>query len=261
VRQLDPFEGSESSLELAMEPRPVPAQPTAMKPRRALPFAPHAIVEMGLEAFFTGRGFRVVQQYESTEVLTGIQLANSYFVESFTGGGTLRVEEHDDGAATVLMRNFLGGFRTAKLDVRGGGGQVLLTLELRRRPWPFNELTVYAWDGAELGRIVERFAWLGRRYELCDPSGSVLATLDKPFYRIWRFGLSRDGREIGQLVKQWGGFGRELYSQADAFVVNIEESLVDVRTRLLLVAASVLVDMVHFEKPRSGGFLGHRLAR
>lgn len=257
MRQLDPLEGSNGSLELATEPRPVPPRPSALKPRRALPFAPNTIVELGLEAFFAGRGFRVQQQYESAEVLTGFQLANSYFVESFTGGGTLRVEEQDTGAATMLMRNLFGGFRTAKLDVRGGGGQVLLTLELRRRPRPFNELAVYAWDGAELGRIVERFVWLGRRYELRDPSGAVLATLDKPFYRIWRFDLSREGRELGRLEKQWAGLARELYSQADAFMVHVDDSLTDVRTRLLLVAASVLVDMVHFEKPRSGGFLGH----
>jgi len=261
VRQLDPFDGSGSSLELATEPRPLPPQPSALKPRRALPFPPNTVVELGLEAFFAGRGFRVQQQYESAEVVTGIQLANSYFVESFTGGGTLRVEEQDTGAATLLMRNFFGGFRTAKLDVRGGGGQVLLTLELRRRPRPFNELAVYDWNGNELGRIVERFAWLGRRYELCDASGAVLATLDKPFYRFWRFDLSREGHAVGRLEKPWAGLARELYTQADVFMVHVDEGLADVRTRLLLVAASVLVDMVHFEKPRSGGFLGHRLAR
>ena len=114
---------------------------------------------------------------------------------------------------------------------------------------------------AELGRIEERFVWFGRRYELCDPSGAVLAILRRGFFQLWRFDLYRDGRLIGTLEKQWGGLGRELYSQADTFLVKLDEDLVDVRTRLLLVAASVLVDMVHFEKPRSGGFLGHRLAR
>jgi uncharacterized protein YxjI len=259
VRQLDPFEGGGGSLELATAPRHAP--PTSvLRPRPQVPFAPQPMVELALEAFLSGRGFRVEQHYEGAEVLWGFQLPNSYFVQSFQGGTTLTIQE-ESSTLSMFLRNLIGGFRDVKLDVEGGGGLVVLRIVLRRRFSPWNELELLAWDGSPLGRIVERWVWLGRRYELCDPSGRVLATLDKGVFSFFSFELSVEGHVVGKLEKQWAGLARELYSQADAFHVTIDERITDARTRLLMVAAGVMIDMVHFERPKKGGWLGHQLSR
>ncbi len=58
--------------------------------------------------------------------------------------------------------------------------------------------------------------------------------------------IEQNGREVGHIQKRWSGFGKEMFTDADNFGVTFE-NVRDPRLRTLVVAATFLLDFVHFE--------------
>jgi hypothetical protein len=97
-----------------------------------------------------------------------------------------------------------------------------------------------------VGTVQQRFAFFSRVYDVLGPSGEVLATLRGPFFKPWTFLLEQSGQEVGRIQKRWSGLGKEMFTDADNFGVTFE-NVRDARLRTLVVAATFLIDFVHFE--------------
>ena len=261
MRQIELEDGPSPGFDVDVRTGPGPGAARPVKARPPLPYAEHPEVDYALDAIADGPGFKVMQHQEGLEIVSGFQMANSYFVDPIRTGPTLNIKEESGGFGGAFIRNWVGAIRTVSLDVLSNSGIVALGLELRRRPSPFNRVTVRAWDGAILGFVEQRFRLLGTRYELQDPNGRVLAQVDRSWFRFFRFDLTVDGHAIGTIEKQWAGLAREIYTQADTFMVRIPETYRDVRVRLLLLAASIAIDFVHFDGKRQGGWFGLMMTR
>lgn len=262
VREIDPDAPLSFDVDLGVggkSPAAIVASPQRTGPTP--PFARHPEAEYALEGFLSGSGFRIHQQIEASEVVLGFQRPNDYFVEPFSRSSSVRVTERGGTVLGAIVRNWLGGFRTVQLDVMGGRDMCVLELELTRRPSPWNRLVVRAWNGEEIGTIEQRFAWFGTRYDLLAPGGERLLTVVRRWFRMFRFDIHAPAGPIGTIEKQWGGILREMYAQADNFHVRIAEAYPDPRGRLLLLAAVIAIDFVHFERPRQGGYLALRAMR
>jgi hypothetical protein len=264
VREIEP----DAPLAFDVEVDVKPGTKAQGSPERAValrgppaPFAPHPEAEYALKGFLSGGGFRIHQQLEASEVVFGFQRPNDYFVKPFSRSATVRVTERGGTVMSALARNLLGGFRTVSLDVMGGRDMCVLEIELKRRPPPWNRLVVRAWNGEELGTIEQRFAWFGTRYDLLPPGGERLLTVTRRWFRMFRFDVHAPSGPIGTIEKQWGGLLKEMYAQADDFHVRVDESYPDPRGRLLLLAAVIAIDFVHFERPRQGGYFAMRAMR
>ena len=101
-------------------------------------------------------------------------------------------------------------------------------------------------EGHKLGSVHQRFAFFARLYDVLGPSGEVLATLRGPFFKPWTFHIEQNGQQVGLIQKRWSGFGKEMFTDADNFGVTFE-NVRDARLRTLVVAATFLLDFVHFE--------------
>jgi uncharacterized protein YxjI len=145
----------------------------------------------------------------------------------------------------LLVRLFLKASRPFTLELKTPGGATVLRL---KRPWRFwfSHLDVEDGEGRPLGSIQQRFAFFQRLYEVLSPSGEVLATLRGPFFKPWTFNLEQNGQEVGRIQKRWSGLGKELFTDADSFGVTFAQ-VRDARLRTLAVAATFLIDFVHFE--------------
>ena len=84
---------------------------------------------------------------------------------------------------------------------------------------------------------------------LYSPSGELLATLRGPFFKPWTFHIEQNGQEVGLIQKRWSGLGKEIFTDADNFGVDLQQ-VSDPRLKLLAFAAVVLIDIVHFEKAK-----------
>jgi uncharacterized protein YxjI len=189
---------------------------------------------------------RVRQKKEWGEILTGIETRNKYQVVGEDDQPLFFVGEVEGGLTQFLARMFLKAQRPFTMALKTPEGATLLML---KRPWRwwFAHLDVEDGSGNHLGSIQQRFAFFERLYEVHGPTGELLATLRGPFFKPWTFLVEQNGSEVGKIQKQWSGLGKELFTAADNFGVTFGD-IADPRLRTLVVAATFLIDFVHFEK-------------
>jgi uncharacterized protein YxjI len=97
-----------------------------------------------------------------------------------------------------------------------------------------------------VGAVQQRFAFFARRYDIQDAAGQVVAELHGPFFQPWTFQIRVGERAVGKITKQWSGFLKEAFSDADNFGVELGPELQG-DARALSLAATFLIDFVHFE--------------
>ncbi|HVG62530.1 MAG TPA: phospholipid scramblase-related protein [Hyalangium sp.] len=188
---------------------------------------------------------RVRQKKEWGEILTGFEGRNRYQVVGDDGQPVFYAGEVETGLGGVLLRLFLKNSRPFTMELKTPEGATVLRL---RRPWRFwlSHLDVEDGEGRPLGSVQQRFAFFQRLYDVLGPSGELLASLRGPFFKPWTFNIEQNGHEVGRIQKRWSGLGREMFSDADNFGVTFEQ-VRDARLRSLAVAATFLIDFVHFE--------------
>ncbi len=188
----------------------------------------------------------VRQKKRWLEILLSFEFKNRYQVFDQSQQAVLEVAEVGDGIWPLLGRLFLGPFRPFTAEVTDlGASRVALRLNRRFR-FIFHRLEVQAGSGESLGAIEMRWSWFRRIYDIQDATGRVVAQLYGPFLRPWTFEVRVGDRVVGQIQKRWSGLGKELFTDADNFGVDLH-SLDDAALKVLVFAATVLVDVVHFE--------------
>lgn len=196
------------------------------------------------------------QERSALEAVTGLDTPNRYLVlDPATGAILGGAEEEAGGVAQLFRRWFLHAGRPFTMHVSGlDGGPAVLRLE---RPWRLFLSRVEVWDadGRLVGVVRQRFTWLRRRLDLEGPGGRTLARVVGPLLHPWTFvveqGPEGAGREVGRIEKRWSGLGRELFTDADTYLLAFPPDAGALLRRLLL-AAAILVDYSWFEQ-RGGG--------
>ncbi|HYG74554.1 MAG TPA: phospholipid scramblase-related protein [Planctomycetota bacterium] len=122
--------------------------------------------------------------------------------------------------------------------------QVLLTIT---RPFTILRSVVSVFDAnaTKIGYFRQHLLSLGGAFDVHDAQDKKIALL-KGDWKGWNFKFTDDsGQEIGTVGRQWGGIAKELFTNADNYVVHIERSKVtDVKQVQLMLAAALCIDMV-----------------
>lgn len=199
------------------------------------------------QLFLSFSQLTVRQRKSWTEILSGLEIKNTYDVFDQTGKPVLTVRETSKGITRLLQRMFLGPFRPFECDVTtAGSGNPILILS---KPFRFiyHELRIASRDGTAVGTIRRRWTWFSRCYDICDSSGRLLAEIHGPIFRPWTFNVLIDNVHRATIAKRWSGLGREMFTTADNFGVEMTR-IGDSTLRALIFAATTLIDIVHFER-------------
>lgn len=208
-----------------------------------------ATLAMVRDEFTQHRTLSVRQKRRWLEVLLNWESKNSYGVYDEEGNHALQVKEEGEGLLNILKRLF---FRTARpFDAVVYDNPIPKPLLLLHRPFRFifHRLDVAAADGTPLGSIEREWSWLRRIYSIKDARGREVAKLFGPILKPWTFEIQLDGVQKGLLQKRWAGFTSEFLTDADNFALNVGE-ISDPVLRALCFAATVLIDVVHFEQSK-----------
>lgn len=189
----------------------------------------------------------VQQEVEPLEVFSGFETENRYSIRTSQGDALLYAYEESG----FLSRNFLRTHRPLSLQVVDGQRQPVLKAE-RGFFWFFSHLHVSNDQGRRLGSLQRRFAFLGRRFDLLNASGSPLAEVKGPLFRPNTFFVNRQGREVARITKQWSGVLREGFTSADTFQVRFTEAFREPEFVLLVLATAFAIDLDFFEERDSG---------
>lgn len=199
-------------------------------------------------AFAGFQRLTVRQRKRWLEILTSFELKNQYEVYDQTQRPVLHVREEGAGFWSFLKRVFLGPARPFTASVTDpSGARVLVTL-VRPFRFVFHRLEVQGPGGAPLGAIQKKWSWIRRIYHVEDARGQVVAELFGPILKPWTFEIRVRGQARGAIRKRWSGWGKEIFTDADNF--GVELANLEPELKLLAFAATVLVDVVHFERAK-----------
>ncbi|MCM6764083.1 DUF2510 domain-containing protein [Rathayibacter sp. ZW T2_19] len=142
---------------------------------------------------------------------------------------------------------------TKRLQIVDERGQPVLTLT-RPATLVKSKITVRNADGSPLGQIIqENFgvlaSMLGGRFNIrfrMEADGKTLGTINAESWQAWDFSIQDPGgEEIGRITKTWAGLGKERFTTADNYVLEMHRPLEDPLLSLVVSAALAVDTVLH----------------
>jgi uncharacterized protein YxjI len=130
------------------------------------------------------------------------------------------------------------------MEIKTPEGQPVLTV--RRGVSLFlSEVEVLDERNQLIGKFKQKFFSIGGKFEVLDASERPLCML-KGRWTSWDFKfVANDGKEFATVTKKWSGLGKELFTSADNYVLQISSEVpADHPLRLLILAAVMCIDLV-----------------
>lgn len=171
--------------------------------------------------------------------------ANNFdILDPESGELLLECREPRLGFFTKLLR-FTDFKRMTPFDVHIRLPDGTLLVRVRRGVSFFlSRVRVYDAQDHYLGGFKQKFFSIGGKFDVLDPEDAVLCTL-KGKWTGWDFRFVHDGQEFAHVTKKWAGLGKELFTSADNYVLEIGKAVpADHPVRQLILAAVMCIDMV-----------------
>lgn len=120
-----------------------------------------------------------------------------------------------------------------------------------KRPFTFlrSKLSITDSTGSSLGYMKSKLLTIGGGLTVYDTTNHQVAEV-KGDWKGWNFQfLGEGGKALGSITKKWGGIGRELFTSADNYMVQIDDAASsDPKLATLLLAAALSIDVVYKER-------------
>ena len=131
-----------------------------------------------------------------------------------------------------------------EVDIKTPTGELVLTV---KRGVSIFLSTVEVYDGAGnlMGKFKQKFFSIGGKFQILDASERPICML-KGKWTSWDFRfISNDGKEFAHVAKKWSGLGKELFTSADNYMLQISQEVpADSPLRILIMAAVMCIDFV-----------------
>jgi len=171
--------------------------------------------------------------------------ANNYDVyDPETGSVIMECREPKLGRVTQLLR-FTDLKQNTPFDIHltDTSGRPILRIT-RGVSILLSRVSVLDADDVEVGGFKQKLFSVGGAFDVLDQNESVLCSL-RGKWTGWEFKFLAGDTEFARVTKKWAGVGKELFTSADNYVLEISDSVApDSRLRILILAAVLCIDMV-----------------
>lgn len=107
-----------------------------------------------------------------------------------------------------------------------------------------SRVSVYDENEKKVGYLKQRLFPLGNNFDVFDINDTLICSLNGSLF-AWDFKFVRNQEAIGTVTKKWAGIGKELFTTADNYILEINSSVAkDDLARLMMVASVLCIDMV-----------------
>ena len=177
---------------------------------------------------------------------TGIlKAANNYDIyDPETNQIIMHCRENNLGFFTKMLRFTEYKKRTPfNVEITTASGEKLITV---KRGISIINSTVQVLDEKDclVGTFKREVFSLGADFEIFDKNGIQCAILDGN-WSGWDFTFSHEDKQLAKINKKWAGVGREFFTTADNYALQIEDNVAaDSAIRQLMLGAVVCIDMV-----------------
>lgn len=175
--------------------------------------------------------------------------ANEYDIyDPATGEHLIECREPNLGAFSKILR-FTDYKTMTPFDIRLNtpAGEPVLSVE-RGISLFLSKVKVLDDQGTHVGGFKQKFFTIGGAFRVLDPADNELCML-KGKWTSWEFRFLAGETELARVTKKWAGLGKELFTSADNYVLEIDPSVApDSPLRVLIMASVMCIDMVLKER-------------
>lgn len=131
-----------------------------------------------------------------------------------------------------------------EIDIKTPEGKTVITVK-RGVSLFLSTVEVLDERGTLIGKFKQKFFSIGGKFEVLDASERSLCML-KGKWTSWDFRfVAQDGKEFAMVTKKWSGLGKELFTSADNYILQISNDVpTDNPLRMLIMAAVMCIDLV-----------------
>ncbi len=120
-----------------------------------------------------------------------------------------------------------------------------------KRPVSFfrSQVDVFDAKGEKVGYFQSKVFSLAPSFTVFTADGQKFAEIKGKFFgRDFTF-LGQGDKPVGVVKKKWQGLAKALFTSADNYLIEVDESMQDKKiAKLLLLAATLALDIVYYEK-------------
>ncbi|MDA3884681.1 MAG: phospholipid scramblase-related protein [Candidatus Delongbacteria bacterium] len=179
------------------------------------------------------------------EHLGVFKAANNYdILDPETQEITMTCREEKLGFITKMLR-FTDYKRMTpfEVEIKTATGEKVLTVK-RGISIFLSKVQVFDENENLVGIFKQKLFSIGGKFDVLDANENFLCTL-KGKWTSWDFKFMKDEMEFAHVSKKWAGLGKELFTSADNYMLDINENVQkDNPIRLLILAAVMCIDMV-----------------
>ncbi len=129
------------------------------------------------------------------------------------------------------------------VEIKTASGEKVLTVK-RGIALFVSNVEVFDENDQLVGRFKQKFFSIGGKFNLFDTNENMLCTL-KGKWTSWDFRFIKDEVEFAHVSKKWAGIGKELFTTADNYMLEIDERVPENSPiRIMILAAVMCIDMV-----------------
>jgi uncharacterized protein YxjI len=171
--------------------------------------------------------------------------ANNFDVyDPSTGEVVMECREPTLGFFTRLLR-FTDIKRMTPFDVqiRTPDGQRIVRIQ-RGVSLFLSKVTVSDDNNNPIGGFVQKIFSIGGKFDVLDKSDQMICQLEGK-WTGWDFYFKKNSKELAHVSKKWAGLGKEMFTSADNYILEISNDVPqndDVRK--LILAAVMCIDLV-----------------
>ncbi|OEU73353.1 MAG: RNAase [Desulfuromonadales bacterium C00003068] len=171
--------------------------------------------------------------------------ANNYDIYDPESGQIMMECREDQLGIFTKMLRFTDYKRMTPFDVKiktPEGGQLI---RVKRGISIFlSKVEVFDEHDQLIGMFKQKLFSIGGAFTVFDANESAVCQL-KGKWTGWDFKFLNDEIEMAHVAKKWAGIGKEMFTSADNYVLQISDSVAkDDVARQLIVAAVMCIDMV-----------------
>ena len=106
---------------------------------------------------------------------------------------------------------------------------------------------IYVFDENDklIGFFKQKLFPVGNNFEMFDEKGNLVSKLNGSLIG-WNFKFVKDENTIATVAKKWSGIGKELFTSADNYILDIKDDVEKTSPlRLLILGAVICLSLIH----------------
>lgn len=198
----------------------------------------------------------VKQQVELLELFSGFETNNKYLINNSMGQKVYFAVEDTD----CLTRSCYGPQRPFDMKIFDNGQNEVIHMYRALAcsgcccPCCLQTLDVFSPPGTLIGRVKQNWSICAPRFSVENAAGDVVLKIHGPICIVnccadveFKVMALDEETQVGKISKQWTGFVKESYTDADNFGITFPMDL-DVHMKAVMLGACFLIDFMFFEQ-------------